>query len=506
MYKSIEIPQLELKVKQPVGLFINNEFVKSSDGETIESINPSTNKRITSFYAASEEDVDSAVQAASAAYRKVWSKTSPADRNKLLYKLSTLIEREKTTLAALDAIDAGKPYHSNALQDIEQVLDLTRYFAGSADKYTHGEVIPLNDEKYAYTIKAPFGVVAQIVPWNYPFAMASWKMQGALAAGNCIIIKPADNTSLSLLYAAQLFKEAGFPPGVVNVLPGLGNVTGTALCKHPRISKISFTGSTAVGGKVLESSGQSNLKDVTLECGGKSPAVVFADCDLDKAVEWTASGIFYNSGQNCTANSRIYVQEAVYDDFLKRFRKHVSETWTFGSKFDVFDPECTVGPVVSETQFKRIHAMTNAEQCTDDDNPSEWVKTQTCEYPTESQSKGFFIPPTIFTNVKQSSSLMQNEIFGPVVVVAPFKEYDEAIELANDSDYGLASAVFTKNITTAHRFARDIQAGTCWINSSNDEDVTVPFGGYKMSGIGRELGAAGVETYLQTKAVHVNLE
>lgn len=496
VFTEIEIPQVGLKYRQPTGLFIGNEFVASSDGGMIETVNPATEKIIGKFYAATEKDVDVAVRTARDAYENVWSKTSPEERGVLLQKLHSLIEEEKQTLAAIETLDSGKPYHSNSLGDIEQILQLTRYFSGGADKYNKGQLIPINHDKYAYTLRAPYGVVAQIVPWNYPLAMASWKIQSCLAAGNTIVIKPAENTSLSLLYFAQLFAKAGFPPGVLNVLPGYGGVTGSALAKHMDVDKIAFTGSTGVGKIVMSLAAQSNLKDVTLECGGKSPAVVFEDANLDEAVEWITGGIFYNSGQNCTANSRIYVHESIYEKFISMFHRYALENWKFGEKYDPFDEKCTIGPVISKVQYDRIQSYIahGKEQ--------ERLKVeQTASY----NDVGYFIPPTLFRDVPVDSKLAQEEIFGPVAVVAPFSTYEEAISLANNSCYGLASCVFSENVRTTQRFARDVKAGTVWINSSNDEEISVPFGGYKMSGIGRELGQSGIDAYLQTKAVHMNM-
>ncbi|CDO93716.1 unnamed protein product [Kluyveromyces dobzhanskii CBS 2104] len=497
LYKNIEIPQLDLKYEQPLGLFINNEFVASSDGETIETFNPATEESIASFQAASEKDVDFAVKSARDAFENEWSKTSAEERGLLLLKLADLVEREKSLLAAIETLDSGKPYHSNSLADLEQILQVTRYFAGGADKFNAGRYIPLKHDKYAYTMRVPYGVVAQVVPWNYPLAMASWKIQSCLAAGNTIVIKPAENTSLSLLYFAKLVKEAGFPAGVLNILPGHGPVTGTALASHKDVDKIAFTGSTNIGQTIMSLAAKSNLKDVTLECGGKSPCVIFADANLDEAVPWVAAGIFYNSGQNCTANSRIYVHKDIYQEFLTKFKEYASKNWKFGSKFDPFDEECTLGPVISKGQYERI------ESYVDHGKDSEKLSVkQLAEYPSK---KGYFIPPTIFSDVPISSKLSQEEIFGPVAVAAPFSTYDEAITLANDSSYGLASCVFSESARTTGQFARDIKAGTVWVNSSNDEEAAVPFGGFKMSGIGRELGPSGVETYLQTKSVHVNI-
>lgn len=498
MFTSIDILQVGITYKQPIGLFINNDYVKSRDGSLIDTFNPATGEKITSFYGASEADIDDAVNAARRAYEDVWSKTTPSERSELLWRLASLVERDRKLLAAMETLDSGKPYHSNALGDLDQIISVTKYYAGAAQNLTHGKQIPVSHDKFAVTFQVPYGVVGQIIPWNYPLAMASWKMQGCLAAGNTIVIKPAENTSLSLLYFAQLFVEAGFPPGVVNVVPGYGAKAGMALAGHPGVDKFAFTGSTKVGQSVMEAAARSNLKPVTLECGGKSPAVIFEDAKIEEAVEWCALGIFYNSGQNCTANSRIYVQGSIYEKFLQEFRAHTAKAWKFGSKRDPFDEECTVGPVISETQYKRIKSYI------DYGVKEEGLKIETIhELPMD--ARGFFMQPTLFSNVPQDSKLIREEIFGPVVVIAPFADESEAIELANDTNYGLASAVFTQNFGIASRFVRDSKAGTVWINSSNNEEISVPFGGFKMSGIGRELGEAGLESYLQTKSAHFNL-
>ncbi|AGO14250.1 AaceriAFL201Wp [[Ashbya] aceris (nom. inval.)] len=493
LFKDINVPELGLTYRQPLGLFINNEFVAPAGGSQLQTVSPANGARIATFCAAGAADVDAAVAAARRAYEERWRFTSAEERGALLARLAELIDEEREVLAAIETLDGGKPYYTNALVDLEQIARVTRYYAGGADKLHKGDAFALSHTKQAYTLEVPYGVVAQIVPWNYPLAMASWKAQGCLAAGNCVVMKPAENTSLSLLYFADLVRRAGFPPGVFNVLPGLGPEVGQKLAEHKDVDKIAFTGSTAVGQKVMAAAALSNLKDVTLECGGKSPAVIFADADLDSAVEYVAGGIFYNSGQNCTANSRIYVQETVYDEFLDKFRAHVRSTYSFGS--GLFSKECNMGPVISQTQYDRVMGYIKhgiAEE--------KLAYEQFASAPEE----GYYIPPTIFLDVPQSSKLCREEIFGPVAVVAKFKDYDEAIRYANDTTYGLASCVFTENIRVAHRFVRDVQSGTVWVNSSNDEEVAVPFGGFKMSGIGRELGDPGLQAYLQTKAVHLN--
>ncbi|AET38868.1 uncharacterized protein Ecym_3381 [Eremothecium cymbalariae DBVPG len=497
LFEEITIQQVGITYKQPLGLFINNEYTASSDGGKIQTINPATEEYITSFYAGTEEDADRAVVAAREAFENHWRKTSPKERGDLLYKLANIVEREKVLLAALETLDSGKPYHSNSLGDINEVIKVTRYFAGAADKFNQGNISSSNHDKYGYSLKVPYGVVAHVIPWNYPLLMACWKLQGCLAAGNCIVVKPAENTSLSLLYFAQLVKEAGFPPGVFNVVPGYGPVAGSRLALHPDVDKIGFTGSTAVGKKIMSMAGQSNLKDVTLECGGKTAAIVLDDAILEDAIDWLTLGIFFNSGQNCTANSRIYVQESIFDEFLSKFKENTFKNWKFGNNYDPFDPECTMGPLISKVQYDRVSGYLS--------HGKETEKLEAIELGVVKNGIGFFVPPTIFINVPQDSKLCKEEIFGPVAVISTFKNYDEAVALANDSDYGLASCIFTENVRKANQFVRDARSGTVYVNCSNEDDISLPFGGFKMSGIGRELGYAGMESYLQLKSVHMNI-
>ncbi|KAH3684553.1 hypothetical protein WICPIJ_004443 [Wickerhamomyces pijperi] len=486
------------KYIQPTGLFINNEFVPSTSSKKIITVNPATAQPICELHAASAQDVDRAVKVAHETFEKTWSKVTGSERGELLIKLSQLIERDAEILAKIDALNAGKPYATNAMNDIGQILELTKFYAGYADKLD-GKYIPISENKFVYEINEPLGVVGLIVPWNYPLAMASWKLQGALAAGNTVVIKSAENTPMSLLYFAQLIKEAGFPPGAVNILSGFGPITGSAMVGHELIDKISFTGSTGVG-KLIQQQASVNLKNVTLECGGKSPAVIFKDANLSEAVKWCSLGIFYNSGQNCTANSRILVQDEVYDEFIQKFQEYTKENWVLG---DPFKDETTVGPVISKTHHERILSYLNHGSNVEKLNKIEIAPLGSTaqDYP-----QGYYITPTIFTDVPVTSKLFQEEIFGPVACVTKFSDFEEAIKIANSSIYGLGSAVFTKNIKKAHRFARMLKAGTVWINSSNDEDIKASFGGYKMSGVGREMGLEGIKTYTQIKAIHVNLD
>lgn len=483
-----------LKYTQPSGLFINNEFVKSKAGRTLESINPSTGEVNGAVYAAEEDDVDIAVTAARAAF-KSWKKSTGVDRGKLLFKVAQLLEeeKEKELITSIEAWDSGKTKEQNAQYDIDEVIEVFRYYAGWADKI-QGKVIYNNPKKFAYTVHEPFGVCGQIIPWNYPLLMAAWKLAPALAAGNVIVMKSSEITPLSILYFATLFKKAGFPPGVVNILSGYGATAGKALAAHKDVNKIAFTGSTATG-KIIQQLASSNLKAVTLECGGKSPFIIRPDADLEQAVKWAAVGIMSNQGQICTSTSRIYVHESVYEKFLTAFAEHIKTDYKQG---DMFNDEAVVGPQVSQMQYDKILSYL-------DIGKKEGARVILGGKANKDAGKGFFIEPTVFADVKPDFRIVREEIFGPVVAVGKFTTDEEAIELANDCEYGLGAAIFTKDITVAHIMAQDLESGQVWINSSNDSDVHVPFGGVKMSGVGRELGEYGLSMYTEAKAVHVNL-
>lgn len=479
---------------QPSGLFINNEFVKSKSGKTLDSINPSTGEINGSVYAAEAEDVDIAVKAARTAF-KSWKKVTGAERGQLLNKFADLMQEERDLIGAMEAWDSGKTKEQNAVFDIDESVNCFRYFAGWADKVS-GKVIQNDPKKLAYTIHEPYGVCGQIIPWNYPIAMAAWKLAPALAAGNVVVIKSSEITPLSLLYIATLFKRVGFPPGVVNILSGYGATSGKALASHMDVDKIAFTGSTATG-KIIQQLAASNLKAVTLECGGKSPLIIREDADLEQAVKWAAIGIMSNQGQICTSTSRIYIHEKVYDQFLTAFTKHVKEEYKQG---EMFDNEAIVGPQVSKMQFDKVLSYIEIGK-----NEGARVLLGGEKNAEGKLSKGFFVKPTIFADVKPDMRIVNEEIFGPVVVCGKFSNDEEALQYANQTEYGLGAAVFTRDITRAHEMARDIEAGMVWINSSNDSDCHIPFGGVKMSGVGRELGEYGLSMYTQAKAIHVNL-
>ncbi|RMZ75845.1 hypothetical protein DV737_g5078, partial [Chaetothyriales sp. CBS 132003] len=484
------------KITLPTGLFINNEFVKATGGQKITSINPTDESEITSVEAASADDVDKAVKAARAALtHPSWSEITNTERGALMYKLADLVEEQREILATLETWDNGKPYTVARDDDLGEVISTLRYYAGWADKL-HGQTIPTTGQKFAYTLKQPIGVCGQIIPWNYPLAMGAWKLGPALACGNTIVLKPAEQTPLSILKFAELIPKAGFPPGVINIVNGYGREAGHALAAHLDVDKIAFTGST-VTAKAIMKTASVNIKNITLETGGKSPLLVFDDADLDQAAKWAHLGIMSNQGQICTSTSRVLVQESIYDKFVELFKEAVKNTSKVG---DPFAEDTFQGPQVTKAQYDRVLGYVES-------GKSEGAKLVAggVPYRNVGEGKGFFIEPTVFTQVSDQMKIYREEIFGPFVVIAKFKDEEEALKMANDTTYGLGSAVFTQNVERAHRVASKIEAGMVWVNSSQDSDFRVPFGGVKQSGIGRELGEAGLEAYSQTKAVHVNL-
>lgn len=485
------------KITLPTGLFIDNEFVKGN-GESITSINPANEKEIATVSGASAEDVDSAVKAARKAFNDPsWRDLPPTDRGRLMYKLADLIEGKKEDLAALETWDNGKPYAVSLSEDLGEVVNTIRYYAGYADKL-HGQTIPTTPGmKFAYTLRQPIGVCAQIIPWNYPLAMAAWKLGPALACGNTVVLKPAEQTPLSILLLASLIPEAGFPPGVVNVVNGYGRVAGHALASHLDVDKIAFTGSTVTGKQIMKTASV-NMKNITLETGGKSPLLVFEDADMDQATKWAHLGIMSNQGQICTATSRILVQDTVMDKFLAQFKEVIASTSKVG---DPFAEDTYQGPQVTKAQYEKVLSYIESGKS----EGATLARGGTPNTNINSDGTGFFIEPTVFTDVTETMKIYTEEIFGPFCVVVPFKTEEDALRLANNTQYGLGSAVFTQDINRAHRVAERLEAGMVWINSSQDSDFRVPFGGVKQSGIGRELGEAGLAAYSQIKAVHVNL-
>ncbi|RXG43232.1 hypothetical protein VDGE_09789 [Verticillium dahliae] len=491
--------------KQPQGLFINNEFVKSSNGQQITTVNPFTEQAICSVHAATESDVDSAVAAARAAFKHPsWRDLSSSARGQLLHKLADLVEANALTLATIETLDNGKPLSASLTQDIPDLVSVLRYYAGWADK-RHGQTMDLGPAKLAYTLRQPLGVCAQIIPWNYPLSMAGWKLAPALAAGNTVVLKPAEQTPLSMLYLASLVPAAGLPRGVLNVLNGRGPDAGAALAAHAGVDKLAFTGSTPTGRAVMRLAA-ATLKPVTLETGGKSPLLVFPDADLDRAARWAHDGLMANAGQVCTATSRLLIHDDVHDAFLARFLAVVRDVSVLG---DPFAPSTFQGPQITRKQQQDILARVAdalAEGATLALGGDAAMPPPSRLSSASPETPGFFVPPTVLTDVTPRMRVFHDEIFGPCAAVTRFRDEAEAVALANDSAYGLGAAVFTRDLARAHRVARALEAGMVWINSSNDADYRVPFGGVKQSGVGRELGEAGIEAYTVAKSVHVNLE
>ncbi|GAN01737.1 conserved hypothetical protein [Mucor ambiguus] len=476
------------ELKLQTGLFINNEFVKGSD--TLETINPATGKVIAHVQAADKKDVDAAVQAASDAFHGPWSKKTPSERAALMFKLADLIDRDNEELSQIETLDNGKGITFSRLFDVKQIAITLRYFAGYADK-VHGKVID-TEGALSYTRHEPIGVCAAVLPWNFPLMLLGWKLGPALATGNTVVVKTSEMTPLSALKVCQLVVEAGFPPGVINIITGYGAVTGDALSRHMKVSKIAFTGSTAVGRRIMQAAAESNLKKVTLELGGKSPNIIFEDADLDQAVRWAHKGIFFNHGQCCCAGSRIYVQESIHDKFLEKFKEYTSQT-KLGNPHD---DDTFQGPQVSQTQFDRIMGYIESGK----------EQGATCYMGGKRWGdEGYFIEPTVFTDVKEDMTIVREEIFGPVVTVSKFKDVDDVLKMALDTDYGLAAAVFTRDTARAIDVSNRLQAGTVWVNCYNELDYNTPFGGFRQSGIGRENGEYALDNYIQVKTVKINV-
>ena len=476
-------------------LFIDGQFVDSESGKTFTSPNPATGETFAEVAEADKADVDKAVAAARKAYEGKWSKMSARDRGRLLYKLSQLIERDAAQLAELETRDNGKPIKESTYIDLPGVVENFEYFAGWATKI-EGETIPVPGQMFNYTLREPLGVCGQIIPWNFPLLMAAWKLAPALAAGNTVVLKPAEQTPVTALELAKLIQEAGFPEGVVNIVTGYGETAGAALASHPGIDKIAFTGSTEVG-KIIARAAAENLTKVSLELGGKAPNVIFADADMDQAVNGAMMGIFFNQGQVCCAGSRIFVEEKAKDEFLARF-KEKAERVKVG---DPMDKATGMGPQVSAEQLNRIKGYVDIAR---EEGATVFSGGGSPELAEEFKN-GYFFQPTIFSEVDNKMRVAQEEIFGPVTSVITFKDDDELIQKANDTIYGLSAGIWTQNITRAHSFAKAIKAGVVWINTYNMMNAASPFGGYKQSGYGREMGKGALDLYTQVKSVWVDL-
>uniref|UniRef100_A0A6Q2WR37 Aldehyde dehydrogenase domain-containing protein n=1 Tax=Esox lucius TaxID=8010 RepID=A0A6Q2WR37_ESOLU len=483
----------ELRGTGRIQIFINNEWQDSVSGKTFPVFNPANGEQICEIQEAEKADVDKAVQAARLAFTlgSVWRRMDASERGRLLAKLADLVERDSAYLATIESIDSGKPFLPTLFVDLQGTIKTLRYFAGYADKI-HGMSIPMDGDYLTFTRQEPIGVCGQIIPWNFPLMMTAWKLGPALACGNTVVLKPAEQTPLTCLYIGSLVKEAGFPPGVVNILPGFGPTAGAAIASHMGIDKVAFTGSTEVGKLIQEAAGTSNLKRVTLELGGKNPNIIFADADLDLAIEQAHQGVFFNAGQCCTAGSRVFVEEPIYEEFVRRSVERAKRR-TVGSPFD---PTTEQGPQISKEHQSRVLEFIQS-------GISEGANLE-CGGKALGL-KGFYIEPTVFSNVKDDMRIAKEEIFGPVQLILKFKTIDEVIERANNTEYGLVAAVFTSDITKAMTISTAMQAGTVWINCFNALGTQCPFGGYKMSGNGRELGDSGLKEYSEVKTITIKI-
>ncbi|XP_068198360.1 retinaldehyde dehydrogenase 3 isoform X2 [Antennarius striatus] len=464
-----------------------------SSGRTFPTFNPATCVKICDVEEGDKEDVDNAVKAAKAAGQRgsPWRKMDVSSRGKLLHMLADLVERDRVLLATLETLDTGKPFLQSFFIDLDGSIKTLRYYAGWTDKI-QGKTMHVDESFMCLTKHEPVGVCGAIIPWNFPLLMFMWKIAPALTCGNTIVIKPAEQTPLTALHVGSLIKEAGFPPGVVNIIPGFGPTAGAAIASHMDIDKVAFTGSTEVGQLIKEAAAKSNLKRVTLELGGKNPCIVFADCDLQMAVEETQRGAFYNQGQCCTAASRVFVEETIYDEFVRRSVENAKKI-VMG---DPLDPQTTHGPQIDQQQFDKI--MDLIESGKNEGARLEYGGAAVGE-------KSLFIQPTIFSEVKDHMRIAKEEIFGPVQCILSFKSQRKAVERANSTQYGLVSAVFTTSMDKALSVSAALDTGTVWINCYNNLHVQIPFGGCKMSGNGRELGEYALAEYTEVKAMIIKL-
>jgi len=476
-------------------LLIGGEWREASGGKSFETINPATEEVLTTVAEASAADVDAAVQAARKAFDDTagpWRKMSASERGRVLWKISELVEKHIDELAELETLDNGKPIFESRYVDMPMVADVFRYYAGSATKL-HGETIGINESAFTYTLREPVGVVGAIVAWNFPLLLASWKLGPALACGNTVVLKPAEQTPLSALRFGELCREAGLPAGVLNIVTG-GPETGKALVGQAQVDKVAFTGSTMVGKEIMRSAADT-LKRVSLELGGKSPNIVFADSDLDNAVKGAINGIFFGKGEVCCAGSRLFVEKKVEDEFMTKLVERTKKL----RPGDPLDSKTRLGAIVSEQQMKTVLGYIEA-------GKKEGAQVMTGGKRVKiGNGKGFFIEPTVFGGVRNDMKIAQEEIFGPVLAALPFDDVEQVAEQANRNPYGLAAAIWTKDIKKAHALSRRLKAGTVWINTYGLMDAALPFGGFKQSGFGRELGQAALESYTEVKSVWLSL-
>jgi acyl-CoA reductase-like NAD-dependent aldehyde dehydrogenase len=490
-------PEVENFLSNEIPMYIGGERVAASDGSYFDATDPSTGSPLARIAQADERDVDLAVAAARKAHSTGdWHlKMTPSERSQCIWRLAELLDENKEILGQLDALDNGKPFKTARDVDVFWSAEHFRYFAGWPTKI-EGSTIPVSTPgMFNYTLREPIGVCGLIVPWNYPLLMAAWKMAPALAAGNYIILKPAEQTSFSALYLPKLFEEAGFPPGVFNVVPGFGHKTGAALVAHHGVDKIGFTGSAEVAREILKSS-VGNLKRVSLELGGKSPNIIFADANLDQAVVGATWAIFGNNGQSCTAGSRLYIEQKVFEEVTEGISEQTKKI-RVGPGMREEQPH--LGPVISQEQMDRVLGFIT-------DGFESGGEALTGGKRIEGDlSDGYFIEPTVFQGISDDANIIQEEIFGPVVCALPFEDANDVLRRANHSPYGLAAGVWTQNVEKAHHFASKLQAGTIWVNTWGNTDAASPFGGYKQSGHGREMGKEAIDLYSETKSVWMKI-
>jgi len=481
----------------PKRLLIGGRWVEAASGKTFDAINPATGEALAAVAEGDAEDANRAVAAARAAFEDgPWPRMTASERGRIIYKVAELLEERAELFAQVETLDNGKPLVAARRDDVPLSIDYFRYYAGWPTKI-EGRTVPVNmADTFAYTLRQPVGVCAQIIPWNYPLMMAAWKLAPALAAGCTIVLKPAEQTPLSALLLGQLMLDAGVPEGVVNVVTGYGETAGAALAAHMDVDKVAFTGSTEVGKLIMQAAGRSNLKKVSLELGGKSPNIVFADADLGLAKEGAAAGIFYNMGQDCTAGSRVFVESSVYDEVAGYIADH-SKALTLGNGLD---EGTDIGPLVSREQLDRVggylrvgaeegaRVLSGGEQATEGD-----------------LARGYFVRPTVFAGVRNEMRIAQEEIFGPVVSVIPFTDVADVVRQGNAISYGLAAGIWTNDVRKAHKVAAALKAGTVWVNTYGPTDAALPFGGFKQSGLGREMGYEAIELYTEVKSVWMNL-
>jgi phenylacetaldehyde dehydrogenase len=489
-----ELPAFAKKfLSAPKQLFIDGAFVNARSGKTFPVFNPATGDILAHVAEGDSADIDIAVAAARRAFESgPWRSLSPSQRGRLLYKLADKMEERLEDFALLESLDNGKPVGVARVADVPMAVDNLRYMAGWATKIL-GDSIPVPGEFLAYTRREPIGVVGQVIPWNFPLLMAAWKIGPALAAGCTIVLKPAEQTPLSALLLAEIAAEVGFPAGVLNVVPGYGETAGATLASHPDVDKIAFTGSTEVG-KLIVKAAAGNLKKVTLELGGKSPNIIFADANIDEAIQGAAFGIFFNMGQCCTAGSRLFVERSVFDRVTEGIAA-AGKAMKVGPGLDL---TTDIGPLVSDEQLNRVTGYIQS-------GIAEGARTLTGGDGHRVGDKGYFVAPTVIVDVKPDMKIMREEIFGPVVAATPFDDPNEILAPANDTVYGLAAGVWTKDVSKAHKMAAGLRAGTVWVNCYNVFDPALPFGGFKQSGWGREMSHNAIECYTETKSVVVKL-